>query len=485
MFKHKLFLLVLLTLTLTTYAVNTQAANTSKPNILWIVAEDMSAVDVGCYGNPAVKTPNIDRLAKQGMRFSRVFTTGSACSPSRTALATGVYQTTLGAHHMRYSDELMPELAEPVKILPQMMRENGYFTGNIRNICGTGTGKDDWMFKTEQKKWDTSSWKELISHQPFFGQIHFSESHRGFSNNGKGVLKDKMTIPPYYPDHPVTRKDWAGYLGEVIIADNHVGRILKQLEEDGLSENTIVVFLSDHGRPMIRGKNWLYDSGTHVPMVIYYPEKIARPDKFQPGTVGTQLLSSVDLVAETVRMAGGTIPDWMQGRCFLRENSIPRTHVYTAADRFGNIDTCSRAVRTGNFKYIRNFKTPDSVNASSTAYRRKTHPIYHLLNIMGERNLLTPVQAQLLKPMAAEELYDLTNDPYETVNLIGNPEYDRVQRELSANLSQWLVDSKDKGIEQDSPAIVRHFHDYGTETMKKSENAIAKTRRSVEAYFKD
>ena len=282
----------------------------AKPNILWIIAEDMSP-DLGCYGNEAVATPNIDGLAKRGMLFTKVHTTGPACSPSRTALATGVFQTTLGAHHMRYSVAMRPALPPPIKILPQLMRENGYTTGNIREICGTGRGKDDWQFKTDQKKWDTDTWEELIRHQPFYAQINMQESHRLFDNASEGVKAEKIRIPPYYPDHPVSRSDWAGYLGEVTTADRHVGNILKQLKADGLAHNTIVIFMSDHGRPMIRGKNWLYDSGTHIPLVITYPDDLASPAKFRPGTVNEELISAIDLVAETLLMAGAAVPDWM------------------------------------------------------------------------------------------------------------------------------------------------------------------------------
>ncbi len=457
------------------------ADETRRPNILWIIAEDMSP-DLGCYGNKVVTTPHIDGLAAKGMKFTSVFTTGPACSPSRTALATGVFQTTLGAHHMRYSKELMPALPEPVKILPQLMRENGYFTGNIKNVAGTGTGKDDWQFRVPSKSWDTRSWKELVNRQPFFAQIHSRESHRGFTPP-KNIPKEKIRIPPYYPDHPVTRNDWAGYFASVNRFDRQVGAILKQLETDKLEKNTIVCVLSDHGRPMIRGKNWLYDSGTRIPLVIYYPDDVTRPHGYKAGKGNTELLSAIDLVAETVLMAGGTIPEWMQGRSFLRKDSKPRKYVHTAADRFGDVDSCSRAVRTDRFKYIRNYKTPGSINECTTAYRRSTHPIYHLLNIMGEKNLLSPVQAQLLKPMAAEELYDLENDPYETVNLVGNKQFDTVRNELKERMAEWIEISEDKGLESDSHAIVKHFKAYGATTFKKRAKSIQTMRSSVEKHF--
>ncbi len=460
------------------------AAGKAKPNILWLIAEDMSP-DIGCYGNKVVTTPNLDRLAAGGMRFTRVFTTGPACSPSRTALATGVYQTTLGAYHMRYSKALRPALPSPVKILPELMRANGYHTGNIRGICGTGTGKDDWLFKTSQTSWDTRSWSALIKRQPFFAQINFKESHRAFRRGAHGVAPKDVTLPPYYPDHAVSRADWAGYLESVNVVDERVGAVLDQLKRDGLADSTIVVFISDHGRPMIRGKNWLYDSGTHIPMLIHIPRGVAAPERFKRGGVSSELLSAVDLVAETVLMAGGQVPKWMQGRSFLRKDSVPRTHVLAAVDRIGNIDTCSRAVRTQRFKYIRNFKTPGSVNACTTAYRRAAHPLYHLLNIMGRKGLLTPVQAQLLKPLAAEELYDLEKDPYETKNLIGDETYKSVHKQLRAKLTDWMDTSKDRGLRKDSDAIVKHFRDYGISTTKMRAKHIEALRSSVAKHFDD
>jgi hypothetical protein len=173
----------------------------------------------------------------------------------------------------------------------------------------------------------------------------------------------------------------------------------------------------------------------------------------------------------------------MQGRSFLQNDSRPRQCIRTAVDRIGNIDSCSRAVRSDRFKYIRNFKTPGSINEYTTAYCRAAHPIYHLLNIMGEKDLLTPAQAQLLKPLAEEELYDLENDPYETVNLVGNKKFDAVRKELKDNLSEWIELSKDKGLEKDSDAIVQHFKNYGITTMERGAKSIQEMRSSVEKYL--
>lgn len=455
----------------------TLQAEEAPPNILWIVAEDMSP-DLGCYGNEVVSTPNIDGLAKKGMLFHKFFTTAPACSPSRTALATGVFQTTLGAHHMRYSQELMPKLPKPYKTLPQLMQERGYATGNVKAIGETGTGKDDWQFKIDGDKWNTDSWKELTAKQPFFAQINSKDSHRRFPST-EGIDQTKIKLPPYYPDHPVARNDWAGYLASIQRFDKQVGAILKQLENDGLADRTIVCLLSDHGRPMIRGKNWLYDSGTRVPLIIHIPEALKQPVGYKAGADSKQLISAIDLVAETVLMGGGEVPDWMQGRSFLRADSKPRSFIPTAMDRFGDVDARSRAIRTERYKYIRNYKTPGSINESTTAYRRAAHPVYHLLKILGDKGQLTPVQAELLKPMAQEELYDLQVDPHETVNLIGKPVYKDAHQKLKAQLDTWLKTSQDKGLGKDSDAIVEHFRQYGISTFKKRAASIEKLRAEV------
>ena len=267
------------------------------------------------------------------------------------------------------------------------------------------------------------------------------------------------------------------------VADEHVGDILAKLKEDGLAKNTIVIFLSDHGRPMIRAKNWLYDGGTLVPMVIHYPENVDSPSGFEIGSSNSNIISGVDLVAETLLMTGASIPDLMQGRSFLRSDSRSREYLYTAVDRIGDIDSRSRAVRTQRFKYIRNYKILGSVNESTTQYRRASHPIYHLLNIMWEKGLLPPVQAKLLEPIASEELYDLENDPFEIVNLVGNPKFAAMRGRFERNLTDWIESSGDRGFEEDSDAIVEHFNAYGISTAKRQKDGIKKRRAAVEAYF--
>ena len=234
---------------------------------------------------------------------------------------------------------------------------------------------------------------------------------------------------------------------------------------------------------MIRGKNWLYDSGTHIPLIIFYPAGVKHPFGYKSGTENSSLISAIDLVAETILMAGGNIADWMQGRSFLHKNSHSRKFIHIAADRFGDVDICSRAIRSNRYKYIRNFKTAGSINEYTTAYRRSTHPIYHLLNIMGEKNLLTPVQAKLLTPLENEELYDIENDLYETINLIGKTSFEKVHHQLKMQLDNWLANSLDQGLQSDSDAIIKHFKQYGIKTFEKRRQSIQAMKASVEKHF--
>lgn len=458
------------------------------PNIVWIIAEDMSP-DLSCYGNKLVRTPHIDKLASRGMRFTQAHVTAPACSPSRTSLATGVFQTTLGAHHMRYPEQLKPNLLEGIKTLPELLQGEGYNTGNVKNLRGLGSAKDDWQFKTSQP-WDTKEWNKLTAKEPFFCQLNLGNTHRPFSKYANSKVDESaITLPPYYPDTSILRQDWASYLNDIEKVDAQVGAILQAIEDKGISENTIVVFLSDHGRPMLRGKNWLYDSGTRVPLVIFIPKGLEQPKHYQAASTSRQLISSIDLVAESARLAGVELPSWMQGKTFLSEGSEPREYLFSAIDRVGDIETCSRAIRSKKFKYIRNLKRPGSVVSCSTAYRRANHPAYHVINLLNQRELLNLQQKQLVTELSDEELYDLENDPFETRNLIGLAKYENVQSELQDKLDEWLKLSDDKGFLQDSEELKRHFLAYGKSTHKAQQSGInrmeTRVKRALESRKKN
>ena len=271
-----------------------QTNSPQTPNILWIIGEDISP-DQACYGYPGVHTPNIDALAAAGMLYTRAFTTAPVCSASRSAFMTGMYQTTIGAHNHRSHRDDGYQLPPGVRVLTDWLREGGYYTANLVHLTDDpderfyrGTGKTDWNFTYEGKPFDTNKWADLKAHQPFMAQVNFPETHRGkdWNNAHKHIDRladpDKVVMPPYYPDHPEARADWAQYLNTVMALDKKIGFLMEKLEADGLAENTVVIFMGDHGRAMIRGKQWPYESGLRVPLAIRWPKAYPTPLHFQP-----------------------------------------------------------------------------------------------------------------------------------------------------------------------------------------------------------
>ena len=254
-------------------AFSSSAAEVKRPNILWLIGEDFSP-HLGCYGTKEVWTPNLDKLAGEGMRFTRAFTTAPVCSASRSAFMTGMYQTTIGAHHHRSHRDDGYLLPAGVKVATDRFREAGYFTANLRELPTAfgfrGSGKTDWNFTYAGKPFDSDQWSDLKSRQPFYAQINFQETHRKFHAPPKADPA-KVELPPIYPDHPTARKDWAEYLDAASELDRKIGLILKQLEADGLADNTMVFFMADHGQAHVRGKQFVYDDGLHIPLIIRWP----------------------------------------------------------------------------------------------------------------------------------------------------------------------------------------------------------------------
>ncbi|NQU23934.1 MAG: sulfatase-like hydrolase/transferase [Candidatus Nealsonbacteria bacterium] len=291
--------------------------------------------------------------------------------PHRTAMITGVTQTTLGSVTMRPPKQFMRPLPGEVKPLPVLMRNCGYHTGNIRDKeIGSG-GKDDWNFQFDGKGWDTHSLSDLKTHQPFYAQFNFLMAHRPFKQDtARPIASKDVDLPPYYPDHSVTRQVWSDYLESIQHLDRNVGGVMEWLQREGLADNTIVFFLSDHGEAFLRGKCFLYDCGLNQPLIIRWPKACNPPAEFKSGAASDQLLAAIDITAQTVACAGGTVPDWMHGRPFLGPNAELRSEVFSAADWCGGSKLKSRSIRTERYKYIRNFNTSLSVHSASTEYRK-------------------------------------------------------------------------------------------------------------------
>jgi arylsulfatase A-like enzyme len=419
-----------------------------RPNILWLIGEDFSP-DLGCYGTTEVSTPNLDKLAGQGMRYTKFFTTAPVCSASRSAFMTGMYQTTIGAHNHRSHRDDGYQLPSGVRVLPDWLRDAKVFTANIRELPESfgfrGSGKTDWNFTYSGPGFDSDKWSDLKGHQPFVAQINFQETHRAF-RAPPHADPAKVVIPPYYPDHPVTREDWAKYLDAATELDRKCGLILKQLEADGLADNTVVIFTSDHGQAHVRAKQFCYDSGLRVPLIIRWPKNFAPPAHYAAGKVDERLLMSIDLAATVLDIAGVKKPEKMQGQAFLGERAAPpRQYVFGARDRCDETVFRFRTVRTDRYRYIRNF-TPERPFLQPNDYKERSYPVWNLLKQLDAEGKLTPLQKFLTAPsMPPEELYDEVADPYETVNLATSPDHQKILLELRGVTERWIEESNDQG----------------------------------------
>jgi len=416
-----------------------------KPNILWILSEDISP-ELSCYGTEAVQSPNLDKLARQGVRYTNAFTTAPVCSASRSAMITGMYQTTVGIHHHRSHRNDGYTLPEPVRLITEYFREAGYYTANVKNAAPgvRGSGKTDFNFKFKNA-FDGSDWGRRKPGQPFFAQLSISVTHRGghwrrlSEQLSNPVDPARVKLPPYYPDHPIARQDWATYLDSIQVMDGYIGKILKRLDDEGLTENTMVIFIGDHGRCHVRGKQWLYDGGIHIPLIVRWPGKL------EAGKVCDDLVSAIDISATVLKVAGIKPPKYMEGRVFLGHGAKKRDHIIAARDRCDETVDRIRCVRTKRYKYIRNFM-PERPYTQINRYKERSYPMLPLMKQLHAEGKLTPTQALFMAPRkSVEELYDIRNDPYEIRNLVDSQEHLKPLKNMRKILDKWIKDTGDKG----------------------------------------
>ena len=420
-----------------------------RPNVLWVYGEDLSP-DPGCYGTPAVSTPNIDRLASEGIRHTHAFVTAPVCSASRSALITGTWQTHFDAHHHR-SNRDRPLRAD-MKLVTDCFREAGYFTCNSQGPPFDRPGKTDFNFRRE-RPFDGVDWSERAPGQPFYGQVNITDTHRVFEPDLEAPIPpEEVELPPYYPDHPLTRRDWALYLESIQILDRKVGQVLARLEAEGLAEETIVFFLSDHGRAHPRCKQFLYDGGIRMPLIVRWPGRL------EAGLVSDRLVSGVDLSPTALALAGVEIPGHVQGQVFLGPEALDRDAVYAARDRCDGTDDRIRCIRTRRHKLIRNYH-PDRPYMQFNGYKKLQYPLWTLMPVLAARGELSPAQQSFLEPTRPpEELYDLEADPHELNNLAGDPAHEGVRSRLAERLDAWIAETGDLG-ERPEPAEVRTYWD--------------------------
>jgi N-sulfoglucosamine sulfohydrolase len=443
-------ILLATTLTCQSALAASSARTPARPNILWLIGEDFGQ-HLGCYGTREVWTPNLDHLARDGVRYTRFFTTAPVCSPSRSAFMTGMYQTTIGAHNHRSHRDDGYQLPPGVRVLTDWLRAAGYFTANLRELpaaCGfKGTGKTDWNFTYSGKPFDSNNWDDLKSHQPFYAQVNFQETHRAF-RAPKRADPAKVELPPWTPDHPVAREDWAKYLDAASELDRKIGTILRQLEVDGLADNTVVVFFGDNGQAHVRGKQFCYDEGLLVPLIIRWPKAFPIPKHFRPGTADERLLAAIDLAPTMLDIAGSPKPEKMEGEIFLGSRAAtPHEYVFGARDRCDETVLRYRTVRDTRYRYIRNF-TPERPFLQPNEYKERSYPVWKLLPELNRKGLLTPAQAFLCTPtMPPEELYDTRSDPFEIHNLAGAPAHAKALKRLRTELEAWIERTRDQGRE--------------------------------------
>lgn len=456
----------------------TTALGPDRPNILWLIAEDMGP-ELGAYGQEHVRTPHLDSLAARGMLFTHAFTTSPVCSPSRSALNTGMYQFTIGAHNHRSHRPGDPSpyphpLPDGVHIVSDWLRHAGYVTGNIEafpeGVSFEGTGKTDWNFSYDGRPFDTADWTEMTSRRPFYGQVNFALTHRGSQWDRAHTLidtpadPDAVEVPPYYPDHPVVRESWAQYLNGVLALDTQVGTVLDQLRTAGVADSTIVIFLADHGRAMPRGKQWSYDSGLRVPLIVYVPPGLEAPAGYAAGTRSDRLISGIDLPATTLSLAGVPVPSTMQGRAFLGpERDAPRRFVFGGRDRGDETVDRVRTVRSHRYRYIRNYY-PGRSFFQTNRYKLANYPIIWVMHDLYRRGELTPAQAFYMQPeRPAEELYDVAQDPWEINTLYESKAHRQVLHQMRNRLDRWIQRIDDQGRFPEDPEVYEHYEQQMTE----------------------
>ncbi len=422
-----------------------------RPNILWITCEDISP-NLGCCGDDYARTPVLDRLAAQGVRYTNAYGITGVCAPNRSCLITGVYPSTLGSHDMRSTTRL----PDHVKCFSEHLREAGYYASN--NV------KTDYNFPTPKTAWDDCSrkahWRNRRPGQPFFSVFNFTVCHESqirqpdasFFKKTARLTPDqrhdpaKVAVPPFHPDTPEVRQDWARYHDLITAMDYQAGDVLRALEEDGLAGDTIVFFFSDHGAGMPGCKKWIWESGLHVPFIVRFPEKCRRWSPGEPGSATDRLVSFVDFAPTVLSLAGVKIPPHMQGRAFLGPQAAePRQYVYAIRDRMAERYDTVRVVRDKQYQYLRNFM-PHLSWSQYVSYTEQM-PTMKVWRRLAEEGKLNPVQARYFsaaKPV--EELYDTAADPYQIHNLAEDPKLQAVVDRMRRQCIAWMNRTGDLGL---------------------------------------
>lgn len=433
------------------------SAPATRPNIVFIGAEDISP-DLGCYGNAFVHTPNLDRLASQGARFTRAFTHAPVCAPSRSGMITGQYPTSIGTHHMR------SKLIDPPRTFTSYLQDAGYHVA--------WPGKTDFNFDVPKGAFSTTQpWMKdgpQSLPKPFFAHVNFTTTHESqirapaaaFAKQTARLKPEqrvdpaKVVLPPYYPDTPEVRRDVANYYELITAMDYQVGDVLRALDEQGLTDNTAVVFWGDHGWGMPRGKRWSYDSGSRIPLIVRWPGKVPA------GSVREDLVAVVDFAPTFLTMAGAPVPASFQGRPYLmadgKPNPEPRKYAFTARDRMDETPDRIRSVRDERYRYVRNYH-PELPYGQRVQYGELMPTMQVWRRLAGEGKLQGPQTLFWAPTKPKEEFYDCQADPHQVRNIVDSADPAHVAKlnELRAALDAWVEQTKDLGAVSEEELVRR------------------------------
>lgn len=441
----------------------------SRPNVLWLTCEDVSPT-LGCYGDDYAVTPNLDRLAEQGVRYTQAVGVSGVCAVNRSCLITGMYPSTIGSQDMRSRIRL----PESIPTYSQLLRRAGYYTTNC--------SKTDYNFPTPSEAWDECSgkahWKNRKPGQPFFAVFNYVDSHesriwaaahkRVSSKLKPEELHDpaRAPVPPFHPNCPEVRRDWANYYDNVTAMDHWVAAKLKELDDAGLADDTIVFFYSDHGAGMPLCKKWVWDWGLRVPLIVRFPKKYACLAPAEPGTATDRLVSFIDFPPTLLSLVGVDVPAHMQGRAFLGlQAAEPRKYAFATRDRMAEWYATVRVVRSKEFQYHRNFM-PHLSYAPFASYTMRM-PTSQVMTRMHEAGEFAPtesdafsprpperretrgldaIQRRAFLPKPTEELYNVAADPHMIRNLAGDPFFASTLAEMRRELKKWQLRTRDLGL---------------------------------------
>lgn len=410
-----------------------------RPNILWIVSED-NTILLGSYGDQFATTPNLDRFATESIRYKNAFSTAPVCAPSRNTLITGMYPPSLGTEHMRSA---YPSPAF-VKFFPKYLREAGYYT--------TNNAKKDYNTTDQPDAWDESSGKATYKNrkpgQPFFAVFNLNVSHESSLHEPLPALKhdpEKVPLPPYHPATPELKHDWAQYYDKLEEMDRQFGKLLQELKDEGLAENTIVFYYADNGGVLARSKRFMYESGLHVPLIVHLPPKYAHLANQKQGSVSDRLVTFLDFAPTVLSLVDIKVPDYMQGGAFLGKQQKPEPqYAFGFRGRMDERIDMSRSVRDKKYRYVRNY-LPNKIYGQYLEYLWRA-PSVKSWEDLYKAGKLNAVQSKFWEQKPAEELFDVDADPHNIHNLAGDPKYKKELERLRNANEQWMKSYLDVGF---------------------------------------